>query len=399
MKIAFFMSSDIKKNKGGPSGYLYNLNEGLKKIGCSFRIFSVYPEESQTVNQNKSFKENNNPIYNEIRSVLYWIKKGYFCKKKVDKGIHDYEIIHVHSCEDVFFLRKFIKYKGKIILTSHRPEPLHNEIIEQMRIKLQSNWPFILLKRQLKYIEKYGYAASDAFIFPSKGAMDIYQFFPGFIEGQANKPIEYLFTGVDKKPPSETEHKYRQSNNISQNRKVISFIGRHNKIKGYDLLTSLADRMYDNNITVVCAGANNLLPSPENDKWIELGHISDPNNLINASDVVVIPNRNTYFDLIIIEILSLGGMVITSDTGGNLDISKHTEGLKLFKAGDIDALYNVIMETLNLSLEKKKYLTQQNIEFYERFCTLEKFAKNYIDGINNLGSKILGESVKVYYSE
>ena len=53
------------------------------------------------------------------------------------------------------------------------------------------------------------------------------------------------------------------------------------------------------------------------DHWIEVGWTNDPHSLIAASDVFVLPNHETYFDLILLEVLSLGVPVVMSRTGGN----------------------------------------------------------------------------------
>ncbi len=388
-KIAIFNSTGVKQNKGGPSGYLFNLSSGLNQIGSSLKIFTL-DEESKPMRIPKvNFKTSNNQILNEMRNILYFFKRGFICKKNIDLSIHEYSVIHTHSCEDVFYLRKFVNYKGKIILTSHRPEPLYKEIIEGLKVKHKTKWKYSILKIALMKIEKLGYRESDGYIFPSTAAMEIYSEFPGFIDASENKPTEFVFTGTVKKEPDISRAEYRYKLGISEKNKVVCFIGRHNAIKGYDLLTSLSDRLKAEDIHVVCAGPNNMLASPENSHWIELGFISDPFNLINAADIVVIPNRNTYFDLIIVEILSQGRIVITSDTGGNLDIAKCTRGLILFKSGDKESLYDTIKSTFKLSDVNLDSLSQGNMDFYDSYCSVDKFANNYINAVRVLVKKIL----------
>lgn len=388
--FAIFIYSRIGKNQGGPSGYLYNLIEGMNCLGEQVKLFSICQPQSSIKDRKISIflKTSFNPIIVEICNILYIIKKGLLSRKNVNKEIHNYRIIHVHSCEDVFFLRKFIKYKGNIILTSHRPEPLYQERIEKLKIKYNTKWRFPLLHILMYYMEIFGYKESKAFIFPCEQTFITYKEFPGFAKYSINKPIEYVYTGVKKSQPTITKEDYRNMISINDDDKMISFIGRHNYIKGYDLLVLLSEKFEKDNIKVVCAGSNDLLSAPNSPIWIELGHINDPYNLINASDIVVIPNRKTYFDLIIIEALSLGKIVVTSDTGGNLDISKHTRGLRLFKSGDAESLYKVITEIFELKEEEKEILKNENLKFYNEFCTLEKFAENYLYAVNKICSKL-----------
>ncbi|MFS0864570.1 glycosyltransferase family 4 protein [Fredinandcohnia sp. 179-A 10B2 NHS] len=385
-KIAIFNYSGICKNTGGPSGYLYNLFEGLKEASTTIPLFSVVQTNKQQ--GGSTTPKINSPFVQEIRSLLYLIKKGINCSKKVSKEIHEYDIIHTHSCEDVFYLRRFIKYNGKIILTSHRPQPLEDESVIPLKLKLGTKWNFPFFRFIITQIEKYGYKECSGFIFPSEGAMKIYNDFPGFKKFSKNKPINYVFTGAKIENPTIPTKDYREKLSLSKHDKVICYIGRHNYIKGYDLLVSLADRLEKEDIKVICAGAISGIPVPKNKNWIELGHISDPSNLINASDIVVIPNRNTYFDLIIVEILSLGKMIVTSKTGGNIDIAKQTKGLRLFKSGDSENLYQTIIDSFNLPAEEKEKLSDENLDFYNQNCTINKFTKNYMVALNKVCSKL-----------
>jgi len=380
--FAIFNYSGIGENQGGPRGYLYNLFIGFKEIGIDIPFFSI---TNNDINFNLP-RKTSNPLIEELKSIIYIFIKGFICYRKVNKNIHKFKIIHVHSNEDVFYLRKFIRYKGKIILTSHRPQPLADESVTPIILRSKTKWRFFFLKLLYKYIEQYGYKKSNGFIFPSEGAMKIYNYFPGFSKHINNKPIRYVYTGVPMKQPDISVEQYRNKLNISISDKMLCYIGRHNYIKGYDLLTSLVHRLEENNIKVVCAGANNLLPSPISNNWIEMGYINDTYNLVNASDVVVIPNRSTYFDLIIIEALSLGKIIVTSDTGGNLDIAKQTKGVMLFKNGDKESLYDTIIKAFSLSNEEKESYINENILFYMNHCTVDKFACNYLRAIKSLNS-------------
>ena len=62
------------------------------------------------------------------------------------------------------------------------------------------------------------------------------------------------------------------------------------------------------------------------ERWIEVGWTDEPHSLTNASDCLVVPNRQTYFDLVILEGLSLGIPIVTSMTGGNKYFKKEKCG-------------------------------------------------------------------------
>lgn len=388
-KIAIFNYADISKNTGGPSGYLYNLIKGMNGLSKQIDIITIKKNHNIPNKNESTDKKIKNCIVEEFRLIAYVIKQGFLYKRKIDKKIYRYDVIHAHSCEDVFYLRKFIKYKGKIILTSHRPESLADEKISTIQIKGKTEWKFIILNKVMNYIESYGYKTSDAFIFPSEGAKNIYNKFPGFKKHSKYKPIEFLYTGTDQKNITKSRDVYRDEIGVCKNDKVLCYIGRHNYIKGYDILSSLSDRLEKEGVKVVCAGANNGLASPNNKNWIELGYISDPQNLINASDVVIIPNRNTYFDLVIVEVLSIGKVLITSNTGGNIDIANNTEGVMLFNAGDSEELYKVICDFLSNDEPLIERMQNENYNFYNENCNLSEFAKNYIKSVDYICNRIL----------
>ena len=52
-------------------------------------------------------------------------------------------------------------------------------------------------------------------------------------------------------------------------------------------------------VYIVTAGVGDI-KSPSHERWIDIGWTSDPGAVINASDVFVLPNNRTYFDLILL---------------------------------------------------------------------------------------------------
>lgn len=389
-KIGVFFSGELSENKGGPNGYLYNLRQGLihNSININFYTVNQNSKKNNSKKSQNSFSDKEKNFFEslklEFKVLAFYIKKGLKCNKIVESGYRSKEILHVHSSEDVFYLRRFLNYKGKIIFTPHRPECLADETITSLQLKNNTQYRFIVLRFFLNYLERFSYKKSDAFIFPSENSMNIYNNFPGFSIHSLNKPIQYVFTGVPYRKATINREEYRKKLGIKSDDKMICFIGRHNYIKGYDLLVKLSDKLLSEDIYVYCAGANNGIKSPKNDKWCELGYVSDPFNLINAADIVVIPNRNTYFDLICIEVLSIGTPLLSSNTGGNLDIKKLTNGIYLFENGNEESLLANIKEIFSLKTDDIENISSENKTFYQENCSLENFSEKYILALNNI---------------
>jgi len=104
-----------------------------------------------------------------------------------------------------------------------------------------------------------------------------------------------------------------------------------------------------------------------------------------AIDVFVLPNRMTYFDLVLLEVMSAGVPVIASATGGNKSVQSMTGALILYQNTAAD-LAEKIMEFSHLSDENRKSAGQKIQNTYEQFYTTKIFAEKYKNLINNIYS-------------
>lgn len=389
MKCAIINVKNKSASVGGPAGYLFNLYSGADEIN-EFPDF-IYLLENKLANSSITADSgskitNIKELFPSLREFLYFFKQGNFFKKKLGEEIKEYGLIHVHTTETLLYLRWFCKYKGKVVFTPHRPETVREELVGVVRRKKKG--AYRLLGKWYDILESNSYRLADAFIYPSEGAMSIYKSFPGFTKYLAGKEVRFLYTGIRKKEITLSREEYRLKNNIDKEAFVISYIGRHNAIKGYDRLVKVFPKFEKDNVEFVIAGKIESDDYPKNERWHELGYISDAQNLMNASDVIVIPNRNTYFDLVILEALSLGKIVITSNTGGNIDISKDTDALVLFDNYEEESLFRAISKIKNMSNDSRNVLEEAALHFYKENCTEQIFANNYIRIINEIKERI-----------
>lgn len=381
--VAILNIRNMKKSAGGPSGYLYNLYAGFESNKELVPPDFIYCFDEVSNNSNDSNKRNVKDLLPGIRYILYYLKQGLRIKKILKKKVEKYDCIHVHTGEAVVYLRKFCRYKGKIIFTPHRPESVRKEIIANLRKKKKGN--YTLVGMLLDISEKLSYKYSDYFIFPCREAMNIYRAFPGFEKYSTGKKIEYVYTGIEKKKPTIQMAEYRNKEGIPEDSFVLGYIGRHNSIKGYDRLVNLSSQLEKENIYVLVAGNYELERVPNTGKWIEKGYINDSENLINACDAIVVPNRNTYFDLVILEALSHGKIVITTNTGGNINLANETDGIYLFNntIGEKD-LMNKILSLRDESRDIKLEMERDALLFFENNCTCDRFAANYYNALLSL---------------
>lgn len=253
-----------------------------------------------------------------------------------------------------------------------------------------TSWGCRLAKVFFSHIENYAFMHSDGFIFPSEHSRDLYRAFPGF-EKSINKPTRFVKTGCVERVVTKDRAQYRREIGVDDDCFLVAYIGRHNTIKGYDLLIEAFDQLKDDQrLRFVCAGApSTLLSCPQSTNWIELGYINDAYNLMNAADILVVPNRSTYYDLVIVEALSHGTIVLTTPTGGNIDIAPFTKGMLLMDECSTDSLVAGIRKASNYEDCELAKMGAENRLFYDRYGSLSSFAINYEEAIVSLEEELV----------
>ena len=105
--------------------------------------------------------------------------------------------------------------------------------------------------------------------------------------------------------------------------------------------------------------------------------------MIAASDVFILPNKETYFDLVLLEVLSLGKIVIASKTGGNKYFKKiNAKGIMVYNTIEEAAFLLDKVKLMNADLIKE--LEEENKKIFMDRFSLKVFAEKYISLINNL---------------
>lgn len=90
----------------------------------------------------------------------------------------------------------------------------------------------------------------------------------------------------------------------------------------------------------------------------------------------VLPNRETYFDLVMLEVLSLGKIVVASRTGGNKYFEKmNVNGVLLYDT--IDEAVEILEEINKMDLITRNKLEKSNLEFFEKNLTSSVMYENY----------------------
>ena len=378
-KVLIYMPINKLKPTGGPAGYLYNLNDALKKMETNIEFLPEVKENRKKEKIKKIFPK-------IIKLFLRAIKLSKLLNKNNISNVdfNNYEVIHFHSTEDLYKCRKNLEsYNGKVVLTSHSPCALHVEFKNSIPEKF-----YKIFKEKIDNLEKmdeYAFKRADFVIFPCKEAEEPYfNSWKKYSSIRDESKIRYLYTGINQCKAKISSDEYRKEHNYDKKDFIICYVGRHNEVKGYDNFLNIGLEAIDKlKVKVIVAGKQEPLKGPQNNNWNEIGWTDDPHSIINSADVFVLPNKETYFDLIMLEVLSLGKIILTTYTGGNKTFDQFKNS-GIFYYDDINDCLEKIRMLKNLDKKDKEKLERMNKEIFINNFNNEIFAKNYVKLIEEL---------------
>lgn len=392
-KVLIYLNENSLAPTGGSIGYNYTLRKGLQEVdqeGIEIKYL-----QGREVSANINNRVSNIKVVGLKKLITISksiVKKGLMMygpshKAKVD--LSEYDAVHFNRTIDLYWAKDSLKdYKGKVILTLHSPTMPCKQMISMLSDfeKKYMKWFYA----KLPEIDNYAINRADNIIIACEEAEEpYYHEWPGYAEFHEKNKHKYVFmaTGTAPKSALVTKTEMRKKYGIPQDAFVISYVGRHNEIKGYDALKEIGKKLLDaySNTYVLIAGSEGPLYHLEHERWIEVGWTKDPGSVIQASDVFILPNKETYFDLVMLEVLSLGQIVVASYTGGNKYFAKYKDSGILLYDNNSDA-ENIINRLIRMTEGERKELRKKNLELYKAKFTNEAFAKRYIDSLH----KILG---------
>ena len=382
--VLVFFPEDQLAPIGGPTGYLNNLKEGLSKID--------HPGVTVSFLHNGDGKKRNVPnirnrVPNRIKQFGRALKYSMILKqsKPVDESLLDNDMIHFHTTQDMYLNRDLLaRYTGKVVLTSHCPCVPYQELIGKL-----NPVDYKLFKHKLDAlvaIDEYAFTRADYIIFPCAEAEEpYYNTWKDYGEIRNGSKFRYMPTGIQgcsaKVPKQEIREKY----NIPENAFVVCYVGRHNEIKGYGDLKKIGSELLaqNENVYFLIAGREEPLTGLKHQRWIEVGWTKDPHSIVAASDVFVLPNKETYFDLVMLEVLSLGVPVVASYTGGNKYFKAfNSKGIQYFSDW-VEAKARIV-EYMAMPHEEMLASGKENRELFTTHFTTMQFTESYLKIVSDI---------------
>lgn len=388
-KILIYLYRSSLRPIGGPIGYNYNLKCQFEAKSSKDIYFIETSKKSDLINERI-----NRIQYSKLKQLLV-IAKSVYKKTKMLYGfrhkaivdLQNYDIVHFHSTIDMYNAKDDLKnYKGKVVLTSHTPTLPSKEIYDGLT-DFEKKYLNFLYKNLLR-IDEYSFKRADYIIFPCEEAEEPYYHNSkdyALFKATNHFKYRYLLTGINPCIAKISCNDIRRRYKIPQSAFVVCYIGRHNEIKGYDDLKDIGRELLEKNddLYILVAGKESPLKGLNHNRWIEVGWTDDPYSIINASDVFLLPNKETYFDLILLEVLSLGKIIIASKTGGNKYFERFKDSGVLLFENCIGAIME-IEKLKNRTVGERQLLENYNKDMFRKYFTSSVFSDNYIKLITSL---------------
>lgn len=393
MKRVLIWNTYELKPTGGPSGYLYNIRRYVKNNGIENIMFLSDIINLDELKQKKYdffilkvfkkifdfFKKSNN------LNILLFIKtisskKQY---KKINIDLNNFDYIHFHTTYEFTKYLDFLQEKdftGKTILTTHTPKPTFLEIIEDW-YRLKVDYIPAKMLASLKKIDLIAFEQADLLLFPDPSALEAYRVWDDFDKIETTKNFKFIPTGINSVNFREEKSSILKKYNIPNESFIISYVGRHNETKGFDLLKKFGEVILNKykNIYFLIAGKEQPIQGLDHDRWIEVGWTNDPFSIINACDIFILPNRVTFFDLILLEVMALDKPVMLSNTGGNkCFFDKHLD-LYYFEGSDLKSMIN----TFETKISNKNFNNKLNKRYIDNNLKISHYVKKYLDLLND----------------
>ena len=179
---------------------------------------------------------------------------------------------------------------------------------------------------------------------------------------------------------------FRQSLSLSDKTRLVGSVGRLTVQKGYEFLIQAAVKVieYQKNVEFLIIGDGYLMSSLKkliqkyeiSDRFHFLGFRNDAINIIRMLNVFVISSINEGLPIVLLEAMSIGVPVITTNVGEIPSIVKNNYNGIMVERCDVAALSENIIKLLNDELLCKK-LSQNSLKMLNKNYSISSMTKEY----------------------
>ncbi len=293
------------------------------------------------------------PVFTRSTGYTWPIPTNFDFLKKCVNALKNNDIVHVwvpfYPSSFIIILLKLLFFKKKMLI-------LTMDTIPGYTFKLNSVLD-PLFKLFYKTIGKIAFSSSNFITFYANSIRDF-----AIKVGITKNKIIITPTGINldiKKSNSDIKHEF----NISENEKLILFVGLHNERKGIDLILRIAHSLKNKDICFLMVGegveSNAMKRSSSKlglDRKIKFaGTRKDVHNFYNQSDLFILPSRGEGLAGVLMEAMIYQLPIITSDIVGTKDLITNMENGILCETENIDCYSKSIIKLLNDDSLRQKF--------------------------------------------
>jgi glycosyltransferase involved in cell wall biosynthesis len=337
-KILIFFNREININSGGPSGFL--AHNYIDKPREAFVL------SSDLYNRNR-FR------YVCRRLFLSWPKnEDEFIYNEI--GGKNYKYIYFHDCHTFEKVKRLIPSGQVVILQSHSPE-LPSKELESLNASSE-------LIHFTRSAEINSFQRANIIVFPNPDCLSLYE----SLDFDKSK-VRYMLSGC-----KSTQSKSKIP--LDPHKINILFIGRRNYIKGFDYLLNTFSRVMNvrTDINLLLVGNGDFVDA---ENVFDIGFSSNPHNWMRNVDYVINTNRQSYFDLSVLESLSCGAKLILASNFGHTYFDGFSEDIHCFNVNDVDSLYNLLISN---DIRKVEGYSKANLDLYNSQFTDNHYMDRFL---------------------
>jgi glycosyltransferase involved in cell wall biosynthesis len=375
---------------GGPAGYCFNLLQALTLLDSKESLKVLYPNTntrrtskvSRKFDLLKSLPTCLSGFLVFVRTLMI-LRDAFryfgFTEEQMDEiTISDVVVFHDYRLASTYLLNSNRPSNQKIIIMPHAPTDLSAEMIDNLRLYLGNSFIWNIIYSYMAKIELKTLVSSNCLLIPCRDSLEGYFTSTPERVSLFHLPFYELPSGVRPLKATRSSHEVRTSWGVDS-KKIVGFFGRRHPHKGYDIFCQAAEVAYRHKIDIVfvSAGSGPISPPLHLPNFLDLGHLTTEElaNAIAAVDLVIVPNRFCYFDLIILEAMSLGKPVLTTPVGGSRCLN--SPGIFFVNNQNAESLMVAINELLlKRDLEEVGKL---NLEVFEKMYGLQPFARRHLE--------------------
>jgi len=307
------------KAGGGPPGYSYNLWKGYStteapskyKLSFASLLFEGRHAVVGTSGSKAKGDREADGIVRRLKASRLW-KVARLCKTgtrnfRWNAQIRGADLVVFQGYQETKFLDVAIGAGRKIVYMPHSPSIMADEI----RMFRTAAGTECTDNEYAAYLEteRSFFKAADWVVFPSPGASEEYR--KAFHAELRVCKTAYIASGISPSDQAKDTPPLEEGF-------VVLFAGRYVSHKGYDLFCEAADLLASKEeaITFCSVGGGDAVRGAN---VVDLGWRDDIYTYLKAADLIAVPNRVAYYDLLPLECAYLGKPMVMTQVGGNVD--------------------------------------------------------------------------------